>query len=242
LQAGKPVYVEKPMALTGAGAQRMKQYAESSNGKLAVAHYRRELPLFKKVKQLISEDVLGNIRFVNLKMLQPHNAPLITQTADNWRVDPAVAGGGLFHDLAPHQLDLMIYFFGAVDSAVGQSANQGGYYQADDIVQGMIHFKNNIFFNGLWCFTVPPGDAQDICEIIGTKGKMVFSIFRHDKLMLTLGDETEEQTFEVPAHVQQPMIEKVVKYFGGVGDNPCPATDGVEVMRLIDLFTLKNVR
>jgi predicted dehydrogenase len=240
LKAGKPVYVEKPMALNMDAAKRMAQASKDAGVKLSVAHYRRQLPLFRKVKELIDSNAIGDIRFVNMQMLQPNNSPLITKTSDNWRVDPKVSGGGLFHDLAPHQLDLMIYFFGKVNKASGTSLNQGGFYEADDIVQGSLLFENKILFNGLWCYTVPKEETKDTCEIIGEKGKISFSIFRHNALVIETNGDKKEMTFEVPAHVQQPMIEKVVEYFNDEGRNPCSAEDGVEVMRLIDVFTAKQ--
>ena len=240
LQAGKPVYVEKPMAISYAAAKRLNEAADQSGVKLVVAHYRRQLPLFKKIKELVDQHAIGDVRFVKMQMLQPHNAPLITQTHDNWRVNPDVAGGGLFHDLAPHQLDLMLHFFGGVNTACGFSANQGGHYAADDIVEGVIKFNNNILFNGLWCFTVPKNETKDLCEIIGSNGKLSFSIFNHEWLKLTVNNEVQEFAFTNPPHVQQPMIEKVVQYFLDEGPNPCPGQDGVEVMRLIEKFTVNS--
>ncbi|HET7898336.1 MAG TPA: Gfo/Idh/MocA family oxidoreductase, partial [Flavisolibacter sp.] len=42
LKAGKPVYVEKPMAIDAAAAKRMVQAANETGTKLSVAHYRRQ--------------------------------------------------------------------------------------------------------------------------------------------------------------------------------------------------------
>jgi predicted dehydrogenase len=237
LQAGKPVYVEKPMALDAASARRMQEAADSSGVKFTVAHYRREMPLFKKIKALLEEHAIGDVRFVNLQMLQPDNSAMITKTPTNWRVDPAVSGGGLFHDLAPHQLDLMIYFFGEVTKAQGIATNQANLYQADDFVSGTLQFKNNVVFTGTWCFSVPPAFAIDSCEIIGSKGKLTFSIFKMDHLTLNLNGTETLFTFDPLPHVQQPMIEQVVQYFLDKAPNPCTASDGVEVMRLMDAFT-----
>ncbi len=239
LKAGKPVYVEKPMATSKSEAEQMAAFVKETGVQLSVAHYRRELPLFKRVKEILANDELGEIKLVNLQMLQPNNAPLITQTHDNWRVNPAISGGGLFHDLAPHQLDLMLYFFGPVSKAFGISLNQGNYYAADDIVQGTLLFENKVIFSGVWCFTVSPAETMDKCEIIGAKGKMTFSIFRHNSLQLDIDGLRSEEIFEVPTHIQQPMIDRVVKYFKDEGENPCSVNDGVEVMRLIDAFTSK---
>ncbi len=114
LKAGKPVYVEKPMTLDAASAQRMTDTANKLKVKLCVAHYRRAQPMFLKIKALLDTHLIGDVRFVRLKMLQSPNPALVAKTTDNWRINPAISGGGLFHDLAPHQLDLMTYYFGAV--------------------------------------------------------------------------------------------------------------------------------
>lgn len=178
LKAGKPVYVEKPMSTEVAACLRMRDAAADTGIKLTVAHYRRALPMFIKVKEMIDEHAIGDIRMVRLSMLQPPQSSVVASTETNWRVDPNVGGvGGLFYDLAPHQLDLMIYFFGPVAYSFGKSANQAGLYQAKDIVSGIIHFKNNIIFSGTWCFTVAEDLKEDICEIIGSHGKISFPFF-----------------------------------------------------------------
>jgi predicted dehydrogenase len=237
LKAGKPVYVEKPMSVNATAAQKIAEAAKETNLPLTVAHYRREQPLFKKVKELIDNKTIGEVRMINLQLFQPDKSGLIATSEENWRVNPEVSGGGLFHDLSPHQLDLMIYFFGAAKEAKGISLNQGHSYQADDITSGYILLEQGAVFTGSWCFSVPEGEAKDHCEIIGSKGKISFSVFEQKPVVLTRGGKTEEFIFEKLMHVQQPMIEKVVSYFLGKSPNPCPAEDGVTVMRLIDAFT-----
>jgi predicted dehydrogenase len=55
INAGKPVYVEKPMTVNFASANKMANAAKEKNIKLSVAHYRREIPIFKKIKTLLEE-------------------------------------------------------------------------------------------------------------------------------------------------------------------------------------------
>lgn len=240
LSAGKPVYVEKPMAISEAAGKKMLAASIEYKIKLSVAHYLRAQPLFIKLKELLDSETIGAIKFINLEYLTP---PLLEeqlqQTRIKWRVDPAVAGGGLFHDLAPHQLDLMLYLFGKIKKASGISSNQAGLYNADDIVTGAMIFENGTIFNGLWCFTVPEEAAKDTCEITGTEGKISFSVFGEPEIAVVKKGKTSIIHFERLEHVQQPMIEKVVQYFLGKGENPCPAEDGVEVMRIMTTFTGK---
>ncbi len=235
LKAGKPVYVEKPMTLDASAAQRMTDAANQLNVKLCVAHYRRAQPMFLKVKELLAQHTIGDIRLISLKMLQPPNPALIAKTEDNWRINPAISGGGLFHDLAPHQLDLMTYYFGAVKSASGIATKQQQNTQVDDLVTGNILFENGVVFSGTWCFSVAPQDQADECVIYGSKGKISFPMFGN-KINLTT-DQTEELVFEPLQHVQQPMIEKVVDYFLDQGPNPCSGEDALITMKLMDDFT-----
>ena len=240
INAGKPVYLEKPMANTYAGACDIAEAAKEKNIKLVVAHYRREQPRFKKIKQLIHEKTIGEILLANLKLYKP---PLtkeeLTDIRNAWRVDPAIAGGGLFHDLAPHQLDLMYYFFGEVKKVNGVATNQGTNYKADDLVTGSILFKNNVAFSGAWCFNAAQESVADHCEMIGTKGKISFSVFSGNAITILANDKTTTLSFDELQHVQQPMIEATVKYFLNESPNPCNGYDGAEVMRLIEAFVMK---
>ena len=239
-QAGKPVYVEKPMTINFTSALRMAKAAKEKNMKMCIAHYRRGQPYFKKIKQLIDDKIIGDIRFANLNFYKK----LLTQEelelpGNKWRVHSAVSGGGLFHDLAPHQLDLMYYFFGDVEYSKGISTNQSRVYEADDVVTGNILFKNGIVFNGLWSFNIDKENEKDICEIVGSEGKLSFSVFGEQKIFLTKNGTSEVIAFTPPQHVQQPMIEKVVEYFLDLGTNPCSGQDGAEIMKLLDSFTEK---
>ena len=240
LNAGKPVYVEKPMAISEAAGKKMLAAPIENKTKLSVAHYRRAQPLFMKLKELLDSEAIGEIKYISLEYLSPLlSEEQLQETRIKWRVDPAVAGGGLFHDLAPHQLDLMLYLFGKINKASGISSNQVGLYNADDIVTGAMIFEDGTIFNGLWCFTVPEAAAKDTCEITGTEGKISFSVFGEPEIAVVKKGKTSIIHFERLQHVQQPMIEKVVQYFLGKGENPCPAEDGVEVMRIMTIFTGK---
>jgi predicted dehydrogenase len=238
IKAGKPVYVEKPMANSYAAARTLAEAAAAKNIPLVVAHYRRQQPLFKKIKQLIDDKIIGTPLLARLELSKP---PLTKEDLADpkiaWRVNPAVAGGGLFHDLSPHQLDLMYHFFGPVKTVTGIAANQGGLYSAADLVAGNILFKSGVAFSGSWCFNAPAEMASDRCEITGTKGKISFSVFSGTHFTVLTGGKTTTHSFDTLQHVQQPMIEATVRYFLGEGPNPCSGEEGVEVMRMMEGFS-----
>lgn len=236
IKAGKPVYVEKPMALNYKAAKSIANAAQKAGVKLTVAHYRRQWPLFLKLKELLAQQTIGEIRLVRL--LLDKLAPTAVQIANEknaWRVNPDISGGGLFHDLAPHQLDIMYYLFGGANKVSGITANQSKLYTADDLVIGHIRFANNIHFSGAWCFTA--AEANDHCEIIGSSGRISFSFFSGNHILQTINGQTIRFDFEPLQHVQQPMIAQTVNFFAGTAPNPCNGEEGTEIMRWIDEMT-----
>ncbi|AYL94065.1 Gfo/Idh/MocA family protein [Mucilaginibacter celer] len=239
LQNGFNVYVEKPVTRNSAEARAMAAAVKESGHKLTVAHYRRALPMFLKVKELIDTKKIGDIRTVQIRMWQARKPKLVADVETNWRVLPELSGGGYFHDLAPHQLDLMLYYFGEPEKYHGFSLNQSCSTPADDHVCGQILFKNNVVVNGSWCFNVAESETTDTCEIIGTEGKITFPFFGN---YITWKTETEEETITIthPEHIQQPFITKIVAYFKGDGPNPCAIDDAVVLMDIIDAFTLNK--
>ncbi|RDC65313.1 Gfo/Idh/MocA family protein [Adhaeribacter pallidiroseus] len=225
--AGKPVYVEKPMARTYAECQEMIAACEKAQLPLFVAFYRRRLPSFLKVKELVDTGAIGEVRFVNIQLYHPLQNNL---EKDNlpWRVQPDIAGGGLFFDLAPHQLDILDYILGPIASASGQTANQANQYPAEDIVTAQYRFASGVLGSGTWCFTVADNQRTDRMELFGSQGKITFAAF--DKVPVLLETAAGKQEFDLPPppHIQQPFIQTIVEQLTGQGE--CPST-GVTAAR-----------
>jgi len=236
LKAGKDIYLEKPMALNALESFDILDTAKQLGRKICLAHYRRELPCFKKVKELVDSGIIGDIQYARIEICQPEKSDIVAQTEENWRTDAAISGGGLFHDLAPHQIDLMIHYFGLPLDFVGFS--KGRVPEVADIVSGQMVFHSGTVFQGIWNFVAPESEARDNCTLLGSRGKIEFSFYKEFG-SLTLKTDEKNQTFEFsnPENIQLPHIDKVVKYFMGEGENPCSGEDGLKVMEIIDKFT-----
>lgn len=238
VKAGKNVYVEKPMALTESGCRRMTEAAAIFGAKLSVAHYRRAMPFYNKIKDLISTGTIGEVRFVSLKMFLPAQNKVVSNSEENWRLDPSISGGGLFFDLAPHQIDMMLYLFGEVKTVCGLSSVSARSKVAD-MVSGQILFANNVLFNGSWCFNCTETEKTDVCDIIGSNGKISFP-FYGDTCIVTKGSVLKSFQILAPEHIQQPMIEQVVQYFRNERSNPCNGMTGTEVLRIMECFQINQ--
>ncbi|NBC82869.1 MAG: Gfo/Idh/MocA family oxidoreductase [Bacteroidetes bacterium] len=234
MKAGKPVYIEKPVAINAASCERMLKYSNEHNIPAVCAHYRRRLPLFLKVKELIQEGQIGDIQLINLTLLQSPKHNVVANTEENWRINLSVSGGGLFHDLAPHQLDIMYWLFGKPKNIHAKSLNQGRQYDAADLVGMDALFDDDIYFQGIWSFHVPNTTVQDECRIIGDKGLVSFPFFGSPELQLINEKGSEEFKFENPTHIQLPFIQQVVRYFKGEISNPCSLEEGFVTMGMMD--------
>jgi predicted dehydrogenase len=133
LNAGKPVYVEKPMALNFQQCQEMIAASEKNKQPLFVAYYRRALPGFLRVKELIDDGAIGDIRLINISLYQAPKEQDFEPADLPWRVDPEIAGGGYFFDLASHQLDYLDFLFGPAKVVSSIASNQAKLYAAEDL-------------------------------------------------------------------------------------------------------------
>lgn len=237
LEAGKHVYLEKPVCLTADEARQIKPVLDKSGKKLVVAHYRRGLESFRTVKKILDAGEIGEICFVQIRVLQRRDASFLTITNDNWRENPAISGGGLFTDIAPHQIDLMLHFFGEVKEASGRALNRSKITEADDYVSGTMLFESGIPFEGLWSFSMDHQEhCLDSCEIFGSEGKLTFSFFGEELSIFRKG-VNNILNFTNPENIQQPMIQSTVDYILGSGDNPCSLDEGIACMEILDSFT-----
>ena len=236
MRAGKPVYVEKPMALNAAECDAMNRVSRETGVPLFVAFYRRALPYFLTVKKLIDENVIGEIRFVSVQLnWQPDDREVGPQAG--WRVSPAVSGGGLFHDLAAHQFDFLEFVLGPIKSASGIARNQAGLYQADDMVVATFEFESGVLGTGSWCFTVNPEQRLEQTQLIGSKGKITFSFFENFVITVDTAAGSETITVPFPEHVQQPLIELLVNDLRGEGKCPSTGETGARTSQILDWIT-----
>lgn len=104
LRAGQDVLCEKPLARTYDEAAKMVAAAADSDRLLITAFDQRHHPAHKTIKQWINDGRLGTLTQMRIDYACWLPAGW---SADNWRIDPARAGGGAVIDLAPHGLDLL---------------------------------------------------------------------------------------------------------------------------------------
>jgi len=218
-KAGKPVYVEKPMARSYSECREMIWACEEAKVPLFVAYYRRALPRFLKIKSLLENGDIGAIRGVNVRFYQkPSGRDL--KREKHWRIDPEIGGCGYFCDLGSHMIDLLQYFLGPIISARGVASNQGGLYKTEDIVSASFIFEKGVHGTGLWCFNA--AENMDRTEIVGAKGKISYATFGNEPFIVDINGQKKQYSIDHPGHIQQPLIQSIVDELYGNGH--CPST------------------
>ncbi|MBP7731148.1 MAG: Gfo/Idh/MocA family oxidoreductase [Bacteroidales bacterium] len=233
LAAGKPVYIEKPMATSYRECMMINETAEKYGLPVFVAYYRRTLPGFLKVKELIENGAIGRVRFINIELFK---APSDDERSGklSWRVDPEIAGGGHFFDLGSHQLDYLDFLFEPVEKVKSVAVNQGGLYKAEDFVSAILTFSENIIASGTWCFNLHNSSNRDIIEIFGEKGHIKFSTFSFEPISLINNYGTREYINERPEHVQYFLISQVVNELLNKGKAVSTGITAARTSRVMD--------
>lgn len=217
MKAGKPVYVEKPMARNYAECTAMLKVSEETQMPLWVAYYRRALPAFLKAKELIESGIIGKPLLVNIKLYKQASERNQTKEEMHWHVFPEIAGAGHFFDLASHQFDYLNFIFGDVTSVKGNAQNLAGLYPAEDTVSGTWKHNSGVVGTGSWCFVVDKQSETDIIEIIGENGEISLPCFSPGNLILTTADGRTEMGFKNPQHISQNLVQQVVNELRGNG-------------------------
>lgn len=235
MRAGKPVYVEKPMAASYDDCTRINRVSEQTGVPCYVAYYRRYLPYFKKVKEIIRNKTIGDIMNVQVRFsCPPRNLDYSATASLPWRLQPDIAGGGYFYDLAPHQLDLLQDLFGVIIEAEGMCANRAGLYSAEDSVSACFRFENGLPGSGSWCFVGHESAQEDRIEVIGDKGMLCFSVFNYDPIQLVTSDGTTSISVSNPPYVQLPLIKAVIESLQGFGTCSCTSVSATPVNWVMD--------
>ena len=234
LNAGKIPYIEKPVANSYKECLEIKALSEKVNIPVYAAFYRRGVEKFLKIKELLDNKILGEIRYVYVTQTKPVEDTELDRENLPWRVIPEISGGGKFLDMGVHVLDCLAMFFGEYEYMNGIACNQGGYYDAEDTVVATFKFKSGIPGSGSWCY-VADKDTNEV-QIVGEKGRIVYDGLSAKRFVLEVGGKEETFTFEVPEHASMPYQQAVVNELIGKTDSEANFEQAINVVKMTDMI------
>jgi 1,5-anhydro-D-fructose reductase (1,5-anhydro-D-mannitol-forming) len=216
--AGKPCYVEKPMARHTPECDAMIRAFAAAKQKLFVAYYRRALPRFLQVRDLLAEAAVGRLTGITYRHASAPASAIIAPGA--WRHSAENSGGGLFLDIGSHVLDFLDFCVGPLQDVHGGAAHLAADHAVEDAVAITFCTAGGVLGTASWNFFSHARD--DTLEFLGTRGRISLSFFSADPVRLETAAGAEEFAIPNPAHVAQPLIQTVVDDLLGRGT--CPST------------------
>ena len=219
LAAGKPCYVEKPMTRNASEARRMVEAFKAGGVPWWVAYYRRAMPRFVRVKEMIDAGVLG--RMVGAEYRYQDGQMVKKAELEPWRLKAEESGGGLFLDLGSHVLDMLEFWLGPLEMTEGAAWNEKGTHVMEDHVA--LKFVSERKIPGSVTFDFTQAEKFDGFSIQGEKAILRMSCFASEPIRLMHADGRQEiLDIPYPQHVAQPMIQTIVDEL--MGQRKCPST------------------
>jgi predicted dehydrogenase len=210
--ARKPCLVEKPMAMNHAECLQMVEAFRAAETPLWVAYYRRALPRFLKVRELLRAGAIGQLTSIHVKVTDP----LATgDAAKAWRFNPEISGAGLFLDLASHYFDIIDFLAGPITAAAGFPLNTGGSYAAEDVTATAFQIGGKVAGTGVWNFNAHT--SADSIVFTGSAGEISTAVRADEDVIVTRSGSPNLYRFRNPPHVHQPLIQTIVDELRGKG-------------------------
>lgn len=226
---GKPCCVEKPMAMDSGEALRMINAFTSAGTPLFVSYYRRSLPRFEAIRDLMASNRIGAPVHVEWHL---RRTPSLADPDKDWRLNPKESPGGRFDDLACHGLDLFDYLIGPIAEATGIQSNlQREHGVPEAVSAGWIHACGTTG-NGSWLFNAP--FRRDEARIIGTQGEIAFSVFDEAPVRVETGTESFCLNIDTPIPIQICHVERMCRQISGGLEHP---STGMSAARTVDIMS-----
>ncbi|WP_458096387.1 Gfo/Idh/MocA family protein [Roseomonas sp. WA12] len=173
--AGKPVLCEKPMAATLADAEAMAAAAARGGILLGTAFDQRHHPAHGAIRDAVAGGLIGTptvIRIAYACWLGPDWS--VTGEGDNWRADPARAGGGALMDLAPHGIDLAEYLLGEpIESIAALTQRRVQPYPVDDGALLIGRTAGGVLVQLHVAYNCPDALPRRRLEVLGSTGQIL---------------------------------------------------------------------
>lgn len=137
-RAGKHVFCEKPLGLTGASARRSVEACRKAGVQLGIGHERRFEPAMQELRAAIENGDLGTI--MHAEAAFSHDK-LINVPVGDWRTSKAISPAAGMTAMGIHLTDLLISFFGRVTTVQAMTASRSLGWETGDVVSVQLRFQ-----------------------------------------------------------------------------------------------------
>lgn len=247
LRAGLHVLCEKPMAIRLADAKRMNAAAAKAGKHLVIVKQNRFNPAVTAVKQLIDKGRLGAISSIQINGFWNRGPAYYGQSS--WRGTLALDGGTLFTQFS-HFVDLLYWFFGAVENVQGYIANQLHQQQIETEDTGVFSFLTQKGVPGSFHYSVnsTKSNFEGSLTILAEKatikigGPYLNTItyqqpeMINSKLLVASGKPNRYKGYEGSMSNHDKVYDEFMALLGGKKHLHVSGAEGMETVRMIEQF------
>lgn len=229
LNAGKDVYVEKPLALTVRESQELVAIAEREGRVLMVGHILQYHPAVLKLKDMIASGELGKVQYIYSNRLSIGKL----RTEEN-----------ILWSFAPHDISVILMLL--EEEPISVNSFGGAYLTKDiyDTTMTTLEFKNGVKGH-IFVSWLHPFKEQKLV-VVGSKAMAVFDDVSKEKLLLyphkidwkegkiPVAQKAEHQL--IPVEKAEPLKAELEHFIACVLDRKRPKTDGAEGVRVLKIL------
>lgn len=219
-QAGKHVFVEKPMALTVADCDRMVQACEEAGRVLMVGQVMRHYPANLKIRQLIADGAIGDVGHLIRRRYGYFDPTSPDSPYGAWYVDVNLGGICLLYGFGPHEYDILHWYLDSpIETVYAQGTSSTELYSGQkDSYTAILNHANgavSVLSQSIVC----KQGAHDQ-YIIGSTGTLMLS---GDRLLLN------GQPVEIEGTARDGMQNQIDEFASCCLEGRTPDADGKSV-------------
>jgi predicted dehydrogenase len=238
---GLHVLVEKPLDITTERADALIGECETAGVKLGVFFQDRVAPDIRRLKQLITDELLGKPILISARVRWYR--PPEYYNSSRWRGTLALDGGGALMNQGVHTVDLLLWLMGDISRVSARSMTALHNIEAEDTVVATLEFRNGAIGTLEAATSVYPGYPRRL-ELTGSEGTI---ILEHDRIIAAdlrtaHVDIVAPTTASANASATSPVVsdirghkELLKDFLQAIDTDGRPVCDGVEGRRSVAL-------
>lgn len=240
-KAGKHVMVEKPMAMTLESADELIKACKDAGVKLAVIHQNRFNKSVKLMRKALEEGRFGKLTHGQATVRWNRDDNYYAQAP--WR-GTKLQDGGVLMNQSIHNIDLLQWTFGPVESVFGYTTTAMRKIEMEDIGGAVIKFKNGAIGLIEASSTIYPKNIEETLNVFGETGSVIIGGIAVNRIETWEFPESEEEKKQVFASQESdpPNIygfghrEIISDMIQAVRENRTPAIPGEEGRKALEII------
>jgi UDP-N-acetyl-2-amino-2-deoxyglucuronate dehydrogenase len=241
VEYGRPIVVEKPMALRLEDADRMIEACDANGVKLFVVHQNRYNVPILRAREALEQGRFGRLVMGTIRLRWTRDQKYYD--SESWRGTWA-HDGGVFMNQAVHHIDMLTWFMGGVDSMRSMAATRLVDIECEDTGVAILKFHSGALGILEATTATRPNDLEGSISILGEKGTVVIGGFFMNELVTwkfedkrPIDDEIFEKYSKNPPEAGYNLAEYLRGVVASIKTKKAALVDGLEGRKSLELVT-----